>query len=369
VLGAAAALAGGAALGGKVGALAAQSKPVAGTGANDVLAECLAKCRTLDPEYGGGLANHLPMALRALAALGAPPAHVSAFTERSLRHLDPLRTGGPEVTDANWQSFVNDRGAFAGMLRHFEASLARDGRDAVLARALPVLMPGLCGHAFHGLIRTAYAIRFDDPHELAHGLAYWCMEAAPLAPLSAGKGREADPLAVLATVRASPELCRASPRGGFIVARMQHAAARPGFGDAVAALAIGDDTLARLGEAMARVYAAAPSDGLTALHAVTGAHAYRVVEPHFVAAGGDRDLARAYLWQSLLAGTISDGAPDPSRAPSAEPPGWDSIAAEAAARFDDHDVKLADSAREEERAHAGGAAAWRVAAARRLRLV
>lgn len=114
-------------------------------------------------EYRGGLSNHLPMALTALQRLGAGDARLRAFAADSATRLVRLDAAAPEF-------------AAAHTLRREIA--ARDA-GAVLAARLPGLMPGVGAAAFHGLIRSAYAvdaIALDDDHVIK--LVHACREEA-----------------------------------------------------------------------------------------------------------------------------------------------------------------------------------------------
>ena len=81
--------------------------------------------------------------------------------------------------------------------------------------------------------------------------------------------------------------------------------ALPGFTPA-SALRVGPGSLAAIARAMLGMYLGS-GDNFTALHAVTGTHAYRMIEPFIDVA--DRTTGRRYLWQSLVAAYVSIGAP------------------------------------------------------------
>ena len=115
--------------------------------------------------YRGYLANHLPMALVALDRMGADDAALARFEAgHVLTHLEPIER------DPDFQRAVEVA----------EARLAREGRDAVLRCDLERLLTGIGSGAFHGAIRTAYALESGSPRELAHALAYWSLAFEPL---------------------------------------------------------------------------------------------------------------------------------------------------------------------------------------------
>jgi hypothetical protein len=59
------------------------------TGVSAACTDLLAQARRFSPEYGDGLANHLPMALIALDRMGADAATMQRFFARYSRRLEP----------------------------------------------------------------------------------------------------------------------------------------------------------------------------------------------------------------------------------------------------------------------------------------
>ncbi len=301
-----------------------------------------------DAEYGEGLSNHRPMALVALHRLGADDARLAAFAAAYERRLRPAPAAQAWPAGDAWRSRLGVAGAWPVYRDLFAQWLEHEAAGDVLAQVLPVLMAGCGGAAFHGLIRTAYAVQAAHRQELADALAYWACRWLDLGPLP-DEGPETDPAAVLRRV---PVPHGAAP-GRLIFEQMQAVAAQRGFAEAVARLRIDAATLPRLAAGAAELYAA--SGDFTLLHAVTSAHALRVLLP-FV----DEPLAavRTY-WQAFAAAWAASGAaPQP---PVAVPP-WPRIVARALASDDDHVVKLVDSCREQQAALGGDV--WRHAAAR-----
>ncbi len=292
-------------------------------------------------EYGDRLANHLPMALSALAAMGASRARLEAFAERyAATHA--LRPAEPD-----------ERASRAGFARR----LAAEGRAAVLAAELPRLLPGAAASAFHGAIRTAYALDRDDG-ELAAALAFWSRTYLPLgvAAGAAGPfGGIAAALEPLRGVRAGFEPT------GLIFVRMERVAAEPAFARALVAAPPAAELRSL---AVAAAAALGATRGFVALHAMTATHALRVLLPWVP----DPDAAVAAFWPAYAAAYVIAGAPAPpslaelaarrTRAPAR----WDDVLAAALASDDDHVVKAVFTARAEERAY--GEPLFRWAAAR-----
>jgi hypothetical protein len=315
-----------------------------------VLASLLARNRERHP--GGRGSNHLSMALLSLAALGGTPERIRTLGEDKLSRRQPFPTGGPAVTARSWRDQLGNPEALPGLRALFDKEVARLGVAATLRLYLPALLPGLGAHAFHAIIRTGYGVRFGDPAEVAMGLAYWAITYLPLGPL-AGPGAHGEPAAALAAVRKVPLLTPEGRREAGIekpdnlniAGNMQWIVSLAGFGPAASSLRIGDASLTAIAAAMVRLHIAS-RDNFTALHAVTGTHAYRMLEP-FVA---DRTAGRRYLWQALVAAYVSIGAPEVGAAtPPGKLPAWTEVLAKAAASDDDHELKLTDIAREESR--------------------
>jgi hypothetical protein len=319
-----------------------------------LLADLLARNRRKHP--GHHTSNHTSMALMSLSALGASPARLREVGEQKLRRgTSPFPTSGPAVTREGWRRALGDPGALHGLHALFTAEIARLGVGEALRLYLPELMRGVGAHAFHPVIRTAYGVRFGDAAEVAMGLAYWAVTFLPLGPL-APAGAHVDPAAALAAVRAIPQLTpegrRAAgierPGGLNIAGKMQWASGLAGFKDAASGLRPGVP-LPAIASSMVGLYLGSDDD-FTALHAITGTHAFRLLEPHL--ADADLATARRHLWQALVAAYVSIDAPAPTVPATAKTvPSWTEIVTRATASDDDHDLKLTDVAREEERHH------------------
>jgi len=309
----------------------------------------------LDAEYGHNLASHRPMALTALARLGADDARLAAFAEHYGQRLHAAPPPASWPAGEAWQSRFGDPRAWPVYRGLFNDWLDDEGAPAVLAQALPPLLRGVGAAAFHGPIRAAYAVAAGHSHELADALAYWaCRWFALGAPPTAGNER--DPDAVLARLHI------AEPRRPLIAERMALAAELRSFARITAELRIDPGTtLTQLATLAARRYAA--SGNFTVLHLLTSAHAMRVLLP-WLDADQRADALGAY-WLAYAAGHAACGLTRRALAgPRVELRPWPEIVAQAIASDDDHFIKLVDSCREQERAYGGEV--WREAASRAL---
>jgi hypothetical protein len=270
--------------------------------------------------YRGYFANHLPMALVALDAMGATDARIAQFAGEYERQLEPI--GEAEL----------------GRVRRFEESLARRGVDRVLAETSARFAAGVGAAAFHGAIRTAYAIESGLRSELAHALAYWDAAYESLACDAEPEGDES-PFEVLQAIANDPAIAGKRPPGSGISARMRAAAKSPAFASHVARLAPDALELPTLAATLIRAYAA--TGDFTLLHGVTGCQAFRVLAPHF----SDPGAALRHLWIAAAAAYVSCGSPPVEgwALEGSDALAWDEIHRKAAECDDEHDVKFAYS--------------------------
>jgi hypothetical protein len=304
-----------------------------------------------DAEYADALSNHLPMALMALHRLGASAERLQAFAAAQAQQLCPAPAPHGWISGAAWASRLGERAAWPAYRELFSTWLQQEGAGDVLGAVLPRLMDGCGAAAFHGLIRTAYAVQSLHRQEVADALAYWACRWVDPGPEAAVVATETDPAAVLCQL---PVPSR--PLAGRLISqRMAAASAQPGFAAAVARLQIDDGSLERLARGAAELYAA--SGNFTVLHMLTASHALRVLLPCL-----DEPLpAVRQAWRAFAAAWVASGARDRGPAPLRP---WPAIVAFARASDDAHVVKLVDSCREQHQAYGGDV--WQRAASRVL---
>ena len=312
-----------------------------------VLAQLLTESQSYDPEYGGGLCNHLPMALTALDQMGATPAQLNDYRRTHVSWLErlPERAAAP---DRAWPFRKADRAGFVDLQADFRQRIARQGWEPVLRAALPDLAPGLSAAAFHGLIRTAMGVTSRHDGEIAAGLAYWAAHWQRLGVrLGAPAENEpsADPLALLERVRTDPRFAfdpKAAP--GLIDDAMLAVGGLSGFGEVIDWLDIERCSITDIARAGAALYGA--TGDFTALHAVTATQAVTVLLPYVRSKTG----LLPWLWQGLAAAYIAIGRPALPDADTlaawrvAETPAWPELMNSALAQDDEHAVKLCYSA-------------------------
>ena len=228
----------------------------------------------LPPEYADELTSHLPMALHALAALGADDDRLHRFFEGYARRFagrlaEP--SGAPVARD--WLPLRGRSDALGALRATLSARVRLDGRDALLRAVLPALWPGVAAAAFHGAIRTAHAVESGHDGELADALAYWAWRWQPLPDGDAGP------------ILASSNWCDAlqdaarswRPEGRLISHRMAQAATATPYRELAMRVPITPELPAQLWAFAAARYAA--TRNFTVLHLVTGLRAVHVLWP------------------------------------------------------------------------------------------
>lgn len=328
----------------------------------------LDKGRAYDAEYGKALANHQPMALIALARLGADDVHLKRYAKQHAQAvgLQPARAHQSWPPGDEWRPRLGQPKAWPLYRDLFRQWLEHDGSSDMLVQILPWLMPGCGASAFHGLIRTAYGLEAGHAGEVADGVAYWACRYLPLgdlptadaAPAPAAAGRRAarvsaPPSPVTVTVTDPAVLLRrlqaSDSKAGLISQRMAEAAQSGAVNRAIAPLHIDAHTPERLARAAAFAYAQTGS--FTALHLVTGTHAMRVVARYLANDADALHAAWRHYWQAYAHGVVAARLHIAAQPLQLRP--WDEIVKRALASANEHVIKLVDSCREEARHYTG----------------
>src|SRR5438270_5745996 len=171
------------------------------------------------PEFGGGLANHGPMAAEALIALGRSDL-VMPWVEYYKRHLDEHPAARSPISKDEWREALGEHRRVGDWIAFFDAELRDRPWRSVLDEWAIELAPGLVAAGTHGLIRTAHAARSLDEaetparcHELAEGLGYWAARYHRL-PERRGSGGNLKPSQAIRLVERVPAAEQVS--GGLI---------------------------------------------------------------------------------------------------------------------------------------------------------
>jgi len=288
--------------------------------------------------YRGSFASHHPMAITALDAMGASDADLGRFEAQYLPQLEPLQGAVVVIEPGDEAAHLGSPRAFPEWVVYFDAAIAQEGLEPILRRWVDRLLPAVAAGAFHGAIRTAFALESGAQGEMSHALAYWACayESLPVAPEPTGR---LSPDEVLARLSKDPAFAGKRPRGDGISGRTAAAARAPGFEALAASLDPDQLALDAIARALLRAYAA--SGDFTLLHCVTGSHAFRLLGPF----ASDSGAALVDFWAAVVATYLGAGAPSSEGwgLEGADTLDWPAIHARAIKREDEHDIKLAYS--------------------------
>jgi hypothetical protein len=337
-----------------------------------MLKPLLARAREYHAEYGGGLSNHLPMALIALERMGASPARLQRYANAYVNKLAPAPMPGSAIDQENWQERLGETATYADYLGFFRREVGRLGGRAALRAYLPKLQRGIAAAAFHPLIRTAYGVLYGDDDEVAVGLAYWAARHLMLPKQGPAIEHAAveemapndEPAAVLAALRGQDALAFQPNPDNLIDSEFAAAAANPRFPAIARGLIVDEFTFEKLRRAAALLYLA--TDDFSALHGVTGMHAARMLKELAPNARG----FTGQLWRGLLALYLALDRPEFTDAAEAVKrtegplPEWSKILSAAVESDDEHTIKLVFTCLDE--ARAGSGRLYRLLAARKV---
>ena len=162
-----------------------------------VLDDALDRVSGLDFEIPNPFVNHAPMACEALVALGFEGSlndWVQTFEASMGQAVHPVIPKWR--SDFEWKDVVGDYRLLPEWMGYFERAIDDDGWRSVVSVWVPRFMPGLVAALFHGVIRTAHAVRalegVDTPSrraELSRALANWAtwlQIGQPIADIRAG---------------------------------------------------------------------------------------------------------------------------------------------------------------------------------------
>jgi hypothetical protein len=157
-----------------------------------LLDEAFERMAVSDFELPNGFVNHGPMACETLAFLGFEDeidGWARRFTEVVGEGPQPTEPLGGRSFD--WRGALGDYKRLPEWIGYFERGIAADGWQRVVGVWVPRLVPGMATVLFHGLIRTAHAVRAVDAvetsprkAELARALGYWAARFQPGRPVT-----------------------------------------------------------------------------------------------------------------------------------------------------------------------------------------
>lgn len=169
----------------------------------------LARVSALEHPPPARFVSHAPMACEALDALGLGDA-IEQWVPRfeGVLVVGAAAAEPGEVGGDGWAGQLGDRRLLPEWLGYFDRALADEGWPTLVRTWVPRLVPGLSSALFHGVIRTAHAVRAvaaaDTPPrqgELARALASWATWWHPGEP--ATERPASDPAAAVLAAAAS----------------------------------------------------------------------------------------------------------------------------------------------------------------------
>lgn len=305
-----------------------------------------------------GTTNHFPMAVIALAELGADATRLQNFfaywQEKFALAAEPVS----EKLDAeNWLAHLAKREQFANLRAFFVEWLDKTASSQVLAEVFHVLPFAPATGAFHALIRLAYGIHAKHNGEIAAGLAYLVSAHLPLPAVQQQATQSiATPEEGLALL--SERLAGRQYTGPWITTKLREVAQDADFIDALPACPLTITDLAQLAHLAIAAYW--QTKDFTVLHMVTGLHAARIVLAQLPVAIAERMLEP--LWSAFAAAYVSVGAPPLQshatllaqlrlQSPAQEE-NWQAVFALAVASNNDHVIKFCYSSYQENLAYA-----------------
>ena len=317
----------------------------------EAMEEALELLAKTGPEYAGRLANHGPMAAEALVALDRPDAvvpWVEAYRRRLCEHPSVTRPIDPKA----WREALGDGGRVGDWIAFFDRQVGGQPWKEILVEWVPRLSPGVIAAAFHGVIRTAHAVRSlgveetrARRREFAEGLGYWAATYEAL-PESAEPGTgHRMPSAAIGGVASLPADRQIG--GGNITDRLaplDHFPPFAGVADMVDTTGDSPGFISDMTETFAAVYLAnvPPGSVITYIHAVTGPSAIRLLLPHLDAKA--RAALLRYGWQGAAALYAASGGKWPSPTPvPAEKGGREDLVDRAVATGDEHAIKFTEA--------------------------
>ncbi|MFM0213589.1 questin oxidase family protein [Paraburkholderia sediminicola] len=283
-----------------------------------------------------GTTNHCPMALVALAEMGASPARLQAFFDMWQREYalsaPPIDAVIPRH---EWARHLGERAAFGALRLCFHDWIADAGPVPVITTVLQEVPFAPATQAFHSLIRLAYGIEAGHTGEIAAGLASLISSHLPM-DVSLEENRTAESVDA-GFDQVTQALSGAVFQGTSITSRLRAVATDVRFGRAVPVPPADVELLDDLARATIGAYWRKPD--FTLLHTVTATRAARIVFAQ-LHDGLVKQLLPS-LWIALCAAYATVG-----RLPDAEATipdlavDWNDVCRMAVTSDDDHVIKM-----------------------------
>ena len=283
-----------------------------------------------------GTTNHCPMALVALAEMGASSARLQEFFDMWEREYalsaPPVDT---IIARHEWAGHLGERAAFGALHLCFQDWIADAGPVPVITAVLQEVPFAPATQAFHALIRLAYGIEVGHAGEIASGLASLISSHLPI-DVSLDENPTADSVDT-GFDHVAQALSDVAFQGNSITSRLRVAATDVRFGSAVLAPPADVGLLDDLARATIGAYWRKPD--FTLLHTVTATRAARIVFAQLHDSLIKQLLPS--LWVALCAAYATVGRLADAEANVPDPAiDWGDVCRMAVASDDDHVIKM-----------------------------
>jgi hypothetical protein len=283
-----------------------------------------------------GTTNHCPMALVALARMGASPERLRAFFDMWEREYAlPAPAVDKVIARSAWTHYLGNAAAFGALRLTFLDWINDDGPLPVIVAVLTQAPFAPATGAFHALIRLGYGMEAAHRGEIAAGLAALVSSHLPVTVNFNGNGTAETVDA--AFIRVARAMEGEIVGGSSITSRLRAVAGDERFRHAVTAPPPGAALLDDI--AKAAIVAYWRTADFTVLHTVTGTHAARTLFaqlPESLVAQLLPDL-----WIALCAAYATVRKPLDVAGPVPHvDAAWDEICRRAIASNNDHVIKM-----------------------------
>ncbi|PXX47383.1 questin oxidase family protein [Undibacterium pigrum] len=296
---------------------------------------------------GKGTTNHCPMALCALACMGASDGRLQEFFAHwrdtyALPALPPAIT----IRYEEFQAYLGKRENFADLQTCFAIRIAERGKSEVIREVFTLVPFAPATTAFHALIRLAYGVQAEHEGEIAAGLA--ALVATNFDITIDMRGRQAASSVATGFYQLSQNMKGKTYPGRMIVEKMRAVVNDEEFLQSLPGMPVVHSIDKLLDElALWAISAYGQTRDFTILHIVTGINATRELLPYL-----DKNVLTSRLqdlWIALCAAYVSVGAPvlidaaryeSGMRAKHGQISTWTELFAEAINSNDDHVIKF-----------------------------
>lgn len=258
----------------------------------------------LEPTYGGGLSNHLPMSLVALEGIGASEERILEYGKWYIKEKDikTLNTKN-DVLVGSLYDHLGKRDRYFELKVFFSNEIEKYGIKKTLENYSDLLVKGSSGDAFHGLIRLAYGIDSDNELEIISGLAYLSNGFMDF-NIDVNALESHEPFDQVKRLKSIYEEHNYNFDKGLITGKMKSAASDERLSNALRKLPDDKCNKKDINELALKLFGG--TQNFTLLHGFTSSHALMLLEPYLK----DVHTAYQYHWLHLQIAYLSTGCLD-----------------------------------------------------------